>query len=112
MRRKIKQARPTSRNMAVRHAVEAEAFNKAERKHLAGQVFMLATNQQILKWLGKQDELKILKDSMFRMQKTLDSLARCNDANDRSDKNQSPPTSKAPGQRSGSSQEQQNTRRQ
>ena len=30
MRLRIKQARPTSLNMAVRHAVELEAFNKAE----------------------------------------------------------------------------------
>ena len=46
MRIRIKQARPTSLNMAVRHAVELEAFNKAERKHLEGQEFVRATNQQ------------------------------------------------------------------
>lgn len=40
MRLRIKQARPTSLNMAVRHAVELEAFNKAERKHLEGEGYM------------------------------------------------------------------------
>ena len=40
MRLRIKQARPTSLNMAVRHAVELEAFNKAEKKHFEGHGFM------------------------------------------------------------------------
>lgn len=34
MRLRIKQARPKNLNDAVRHAVELEAFNRAERKHL------------------------------------------------------------------------------
>ena len=61
MRLRIKQARPTSLNMAVRHVVELEAFNKAERKHMEGQGFMRATNQRRQKESEKQDELKILK---------------------------------------------------
>ena len=40
MRLRIKQARPTNLNMAVRHAVELEAFNKAEKKHLEGEGYM------------------------------------------------------------------------
>ena len=36
MRLRIKEARPVSLNNAVRHAVELEAFNRAERKHLEG----------------------------------------------------------------------------
>jgi len=35
MRLRIKQARPTSLNDAVRHAVELEAFHKAERSRLS-----------------------------------------------------------------------------
>ena len=45
MRLRIKQARQTSLNMAVRHAVEL-AFNKAERNHIEGQGYMRTTNQQ------------------------------------------------------------------
>ena len=111
MRLWIKRARPTILNMAVRHAVELEAFNKAERKHLEGQGFMRATNQQETKKPGKHDELKTLKDSMFKMQRTLESLTCRNDANDRSDKIQPQPAFKTFGQRSGSTQEQQNTKR-
>ena len=45
MRLRIKQARPTSLNMAVRHAVELEAFHKAEKKHLEGQGLLRTVNQ-------------------------------------------------------------------
>ena len=61
MRLRIKQARPTD---------------------------MRATNQQETKESGTHDELKTLKDNMFKMQRTLESLTCRNDANDRSDKNQ------------------------
>ena len=107
MRLRIKQARPTSLNMAVRHAVELEAFNKAERKQMEGQGFMRATNQLEQKEPEKEDELKILKNSMFKMQKTLDNLAG---RRDKDDKGHPPPTFKKPGQRNGSSQDQQSTR--
>ena len=36
MRLRIKQARPANLNDAVRHAVELEAFSRAERRHLEG----------------------------------------------------------------------------
>ena len=38
MRLRIKQARPTDLNDAVRHGVELEAFNRAERSKLEGQI--------------------------------------------------------------------------
>ena len=44
MRLRIKQARPSSLNMAVRHVVELEAFNKAEKKHTEGHGFMWTVN--------------------------------------------------------------------
>lgn len=75
MRLRIKQARPTSLNMAVCHAVELEAFNKAERKHLEGQGYMRSANQEEQKQTEKHDELKTLKDTMLSMQKTLEALA-------------------------------------
>jgi hypothetical protein len=40
MRLRIKQARPTNINDTVRHAVELEAFNRAEKKTLEGQGYM------------------------------------------------------------------------
>ena len=107
MRLRIKQARPTSLNMAVRHSVELEAFNKAERKHMEGLGFMRATNQLEQKEAEKEDELKILKNSMFKMQKTLDNLAG---RRDKDDKGHPPPTFKKPGQRNVSTQDQQSTR--
>ena len=66
MRLRIKQARPTSLNMAVRHAVELEAFNKAERKHLEGQGYMRATNQQETNEQSKPDEYKTLQESVLK----------------------------------------------
>ena len=87
MRPRIKQARPTSLNMSVRHAVEFEAFNKAERKHLEGQGFMRATNQLETKETSTPSEFKTLLEIMLKMQKTLDSMTRRNrPANNRPDK--------------------------
>ena len=40
MRLRIKPARPKNRNDAVLHAVELEAINRAERKHLESEVYM------------------------------------------------------------------------
>ena len=107
MRLRIKQARPTSLNMAVRHAVELEAFNKAERKHLEGQGFMRSTNKQEQKDPDRQDELKLLKNNMFKIQKTLDSLTGHRNTNDKS---QSPQVFKQSNKQRDSSQDQQKTR--
>ena len=107
MRLRIKQARPTSLNMAVRHAVELEAFNKAERKHLEGQGFMRSTNQQEQKDTDRQDELKVLKNTMFKMQKTLESLTGRRNTND---KNQSAQAFKQSNKQNDTSQDQQRTR--
>ena len=46
MRLRIKQARPANLNDAVRHAVELEAFNRAERQHLEGQGYMRVTSEK------------------------------------------------------------------
>ena len=67
--------------MAVRHAVELEAFNKAERKHLEGQGFMRATNQKVTKETNTFYELKTLQDSMLQLQKTLEGMRRRDNAN-------------------------------
>ena len=75
MRLRIMQARPTSLNMAVRHAVELEAFNKAERKHLEGEGYMCSATLEVPNVTEKPDELKNLKETIGRMQKTLEELA-------------------------------------
>ena len=93
--------------MAVRHAVELEAFNKAERKHLEGQGFMRSTNQQEQKDPDRQDELKLLKNNMFKIQKTLESLTGRRNTYDRS---QSPQAFKQPNKQNDSSNDQQRTR--
>jgi hypothetical protein len=41
----VKQARPLNLNDAVRHAVELEAFNKAERKRDDGRGYLRSTSQ-------------------------------------------------------------------
>ncbi|CAG2193777.1 unnamed protein product [Mytilus edulis] len=45
MRLRIKQARPTDLNDAIRHAVELEAFNKAESKRIEGQGFLRTASE-------------------------------------------------------------------
>ena len=45
MRLRVKQARPLNLNDAVRHAVELEAFNKAERKRDDGRGYLRTTSQ-------------------------------------------------------------------
>ena len=107
MRLRIKQARPTSLNMAIRHAVELEAFNKAERKHLEGQGFMRAASQQPQIDPDRQNELEVLKNTMFKMQKALDSLTGHRNTNDKS---QSPQVFKQSNKQRDSSQDQQKTR--
>jgi hypothetical protein len=45
MRLRVKQAGPLNLNDAVRHAVELEAFNKAERKRDYGRGYLRSTSQ-------------------------------------------------------------------
>ena len=48
MRLRIKQARPSSLNDAVRHAAELEALNSAKRRHLESQGYMRSTSEKSL----------------------------------------------------------------
>ena len=92
--------------MAVRHAVELEAFNKAERKHLEGQGYMRATNQQETNEQSKPDEYKTLQESVLKMQKTLERLSRQNNSYDSSDKNRTQAGNRESGQRRASTKDQ------
>ena len=61
MRLRIKQARPKNLNDAVRHAVELEAFNRAERQHLEGQGFIrLASDKEIGQNSKIEEDMKTL----------------------------------------------------
>ncbi len=68
MRLRIKQARPHDLNDAVRHAVELEAFNKAERKQMEGQGYMRSTSD-----MGHEKPTKMEND-MKALQKTVSEL--------------------------------------
>ena len=65
MRFRIKQARPTSLNVAVRHIVELEAFSRAEKPKLESQGILNAatTSSPNQEQKAKQgiDELQQLK---------------------------------------------------
>ena len=49
MRLRVKQARPSDLNDAVRHAVELEAYNRAERKKQEGQGYLCSANPKEIK---------------------------------------------------------------
>ena len=85
MRLRIKQARPTSLNQAVRHAVELEAFNKAEKRH-EEQGYMRQANQQEAVSADKHDsDWNFLKDTMKSIQKSLETLTKQNRYQHKSD---------------------------
>ncbi|MES9884370.1 MAG: hypothetical protein ABW185_26280, partial [Sedimenticola sp.] len=71
MRLRVKQARPNNLNDAVRHAVELEAFQRAEKARLTGQGIMssvdMATHDSI--------EKKAVDPGLERLQSTVDRLA-------------------------------------
>ena len=70
MRLRIKQARPLNLNDAVRHAVELEAFNRAERKHLEGQGYMRSTVEKV------PEQRNDLEDGLKALQKTVSDLQK------------------------------------
>ncbi len=69
MRLRIKQARPGDLNDAVRHAVELEAFNRAERRHLEGQGYMRSASE-------KEDQPNHLENDVKMLQKTVSNLCQ------------------------------------
>ena len=82
MRLRIKQARPTSLNDAVRHAVELEAFNRAEKSKLESQGILNAatTSSPTQEQKAKQgaDELQQLKSTVERLGKEFEKFIREN----------------------------------
>ena len=82
MRLRIKQARPTSLNDAVRHTVELEAFNRAEKSKLESQGILNAatTSSPTQEQKAKQgaDELQQLKSTVERLGKEFEKFIREN----------------------------------
>ena len=80
-------------NLAVRHAVELEAFNKAEKKHLEGQGYMRVVNQPeshaspSTGFASTSSDLRESKDVILNMQKTLEALSRQNKPTNNSNNN-------------------------
>ena len=76
MRLRIKQARPTSLNDAVQHAIELEAFNSAEKFKLESQGILNAaiTSSPNQEQKAKQGvhELQQLKSTVERLGKELE----------------------------------------
>ena len=77
MRLRVKQARPVSLNDAVRHAVELEAFNRAERKQLEGQGYMRSTSEKVPELTTSiEDDLKSLTKIVSDLGRSVDFLKR------------------------------------
>ena len=70
---RIKQARPANLNDAVRHAVELEAFHKAEKSRWENQGILSTTSATASKEArcSHLDELQGLKATMDKLEKEL-----------------------------------------
>ena len=74
MRLKIKQARPADLNDAVRHAVELEAFYRAENKQLGQGVIQVTTTSEPSNDMKWKEAFSSLKNSMDEMTKAMTKL--------------------------------------
>ena len=68
IRLRVKQARPSDLNDAVRHAVELEAYNRTERKKQEGQGYLFSANTSETKSQEKSDSTSV---SMKNLTETL-----------------------------------------
>ena len=74
MRIRVKQARPVDLNDAIRHAVELEAYNRAEKKHLEGQGFLRATSEKGDDSKSKDTAQVNFEEKLSHLQKSLAEL--------------------------------------
>ena len=75
MRLRVKQARPSDLNDAVRHAVELEAYNRAERRKQEGQGYLCSTNtKEMESESSKADSMETLTSTLKLIQDELKSL--------------------------------------
>ncbi|CAG2239410.1 unnamed protein product [Mytilus edulis] len=79
MRLRIKQARPTDLNDAIRHAVELEAFNKAESKRIEGQGFLRTASENRHSADNMTSQLlKTMSETLIELQKEMRDLKQNN----------------------------------
>ena len=85
MRLRVKQARPVNLNDAVRHAVELEAFVRAERAKLDGQGLLNSTFACSGDHAKKesQSELQLLRKTVERLEEQMKSLVQEKSCQDR-----------------------------
>ena len=69
MRLRIKQARPSNLNDAIRHAVELEAYNRAEKRQQEAQGYIQSATEP-------NDETKSLREDMTSLQKSMSDLTK------------------------------------
>ena len=74
MRLRVKQARPINLNDAIRHAVELEAFNKAELKREEGQGYLRATSHESRVESELSSLLKNMQTALTDLQKEVKTL--------------------------------------
>ena len=75
MRLRVKQARPSDLNDAVRHAVELEAYNRNERRKQDGQGYLCSTNTKEMETESqKADSMETLTSTLKLIQDELKSL--------------------------------------
>ncbi|MEW8542943.1 MAG: retroviral-like aspartic protease family protein, partial [Candidatus Thiodiazotropha sp.] len=74
MRLRVKQARPKDLNDAVRHAVELEAYNRAERKKTEGQGYLCSTNTTETRAESSSDHIEKLANTLKLIQEDLKTL--------------------------------------
>ncbi|CAG2218827.1 unnamed protein product [Mytilus edulis] len=79
MRLRIKQARPSDLNDAIRHAVELEAFNKAESKRIEGQGFLRTASENRHSADNMTSQLlKTMSETLIELQKEMRDLKQNN----------------------------------
>ncbi|VDI67236.1 Hypothetical predicted protein [Mytilus galloprovincialis] len=74
IRLRIKQARPTDLNDAIRHAVELEAFNKAESKRIEGQGYLRTASEN----RHSADNMTSQLETLIELQKEMGDLKQNN----------------------------------
>lgn len=74
MRLRVKQARPKDLNDAVRHAVELEAYNRAERRKAEGQGYLCSTNTTDTRAEGSSGSMEKLTSTLKLIQEDLKAL--------------------------------------
>ena len=91
MRIRVKQARPVDLNDAIRHAVELEAYNRAEKKHLEGQGFLRATSEKGDDSKSKDTAQVNFEEKLSHLQKSLAELQTSMQTLQQQDKQPQPP---------------------